>query len=135
MSDDEIPGLSHVAGVATQYDNRIRQRCQWCGVVIIDQDLSRIGYQICSKPITLSGSDWRQVDGITEVRCQRDPYHADECSETSEFKFAEWTQGKFVFVSDSTNPKAYWSVDWEDGDPVPQNACLRLPAELTGSED
>lgn len=32
----------HIAGLETQIGHHLRQRCGWCGAVIIDHDLTRI---------------------------------------------------------------------------------------------
>jgi hypothetical protein len=35
-------GLIHVVGIFVQIDARLRQRCAWCGAVLLDYDLERI---------------------------------------------------------------------------------------------
>lgn len=40
----ESTAISHVPGVAITFGGRhVRQRCAWCGTVLIDEDLTRIG--------------------------------------------------------------------------------------------
>jgi hypothetical protein len=34
--------MTHVAGLQAQIGTRVRQRCAWCGVLLIDHDLQRI---------------------------------------------------------------------------------------------
>lgn len=37
-------GTVHVAGFELQYAERMRQRCAWCGEVLIDQELALVAY-------------------------------------------------------------------------------------------
>lgn len=41
-----MTSVSHVAGIEVQVGNFLRQRCGWCGEIIIDVDLSRIAVAI-----------------------------------------------------------------------------------------
>lgn len=34
--------LVHIAGNDVQIGNRLRQRCAWCGAVLVDYDLDRV---------------------------------------------------------------------------------------------
>jgi hypothetical protein len=102
MSD--YGAITHLAGIDVTFENLIRQRCAWCGALIIDQDLTMIAVR----------------------------------TEDADFGFPVWGVGSFVEISDSTFPKMYSSVEPElaqDGVSVkvPENACMRLPAELTRS--
>jgi hypothetical protein len=36
------PGTVHIAGFEVQFAERIRQRCSWCGEVLIDQELALV---------------------------------------------------------------------------------------------
>jgi hypothetical protein len=37
-----VPLVTHVAGLVVSHDGRVRQRCAWCGVALIDEDLSNV---------------------------------------------------------------------------------------------
>jgi hypothetical protein len=37
-----MTALIHIAGRALQVNDRIRQRCAWCGTVLSDYDLTRV---------------------------------------------------------------------------------------------
>jgi hypothetical protein len=38
--NDQLAGVSHYPSTALFYGTRVRQRCAWCGYLIIDQDLA-----------------------------------------------------------------------------------------------
>lgn len=49
-----VPGtVSHLAGADVQFHSRLRQRCQWCAVALVDLDLSLIAWPEGSKPPSL----------------------------------------------------------------------------------
>jgi hypothetical protein len=37
-----MPGVVHIAGLETQVGDHLRQRCGWCGAVLLDYALDRI---------------------------------------------------------------------------------------------
>lgn len=40
-----VPGtVSHLAGAQLEFRNLVRQRCQWCSVVLVDEDLSLMAW-------------------------------------------------------------------------------------------
>jgi hypothetical protein len=44
---EQMPGeIIHLAGPAITFQAHVRQRCSWCGYVLIDQDLTRIAVPI-----------------------------------------------------------------------------------------
>lgn len=129
-TDDEPEGVAHIAGVATQFDGRLRQRCQWCGFMLIDVEETMVGYQLCGEP-TVEGERGETAGSCGRVHGHKG-MHTDDAP-PEDFRYPTWTQGGFVFVSDARNPQGSWTVEWEDGTQVPANACLRLPYELTGS--
>lgn len=43
-------GVLHVAGVDVQVGQRLRQRCGWCGALLIDYDLANIAVPIGQNP-------------------------------------------------------------------------------------
>lgn len=47
MTDHPEPAaMVHVAGAAVQVGNHLRQRCSWCGGVLIDEDLALISVPV-----------------------------------------------------------------------------------------
>lgn len=45
MTDQEGTTVTHVAGSCITFDGHMRQRCEWCGCVLIDYELSRVMVQ------------------------------------------------------------------------------------------
>lgn len=45
MTKDDF-GTVHIAGFEVQFAERVRQRCAWCGEVLIDQELALIAVAI-----------------------------------------------------------------------------------------
>lgn len=43
---EELELTAHVAGPAMQIGPHLRQRCMWCGAVLIDQDLTMVAVPI-----------------------------------------------------------------------------------------
>lgn len=37
--------IVHLAGIDLQYETILRQRCSWCGTLLIDQDLTRVALE------------------------------------------------------------------------------------------
>jgi hypothetical protein len=37
-----MAGITHIAGLDITVNTRVRQRCGWCGAVLIDDDLAHI---------------------------------------------------------------------------------------------
>jgi hypothetical protein len=43
----DVPEVVHLAGTAlTMHGTHVRQRCAWCGYVLIDQDLTRVAVAV-----------------------------------------------------------------------------------------
>ena len=42
--------IVHLAGLAIQLDVRLRQRCSWCGAVLVDYALDRIAVPLGTDP-------------------------------------------------------------------------------------
>lgn len=40
----------HIAGIDVQVGSRVRQRCSWCGAVLMDFDLATINVEVGSDP-------------------------------------------------------------------------------------
>jgi hypothetical protein len=58
-------GVVHIAGVRVQVGALLRQRCAWCGTVLIDYDLARIAVPLGEDPTpaTWPTGDLVLVDG------------------------------------------------------------------------
>jgi hypothetical protein len=104
---DESTTIVHLAGPCIRFENLQRQRCLWCGSVLVDDDLERMAF-----PINEDGSVPDPPKGF--------PFE------------------RFVEVTKSGGFRATSVVEvepLEDGSVrVPDNACMRMPAELTGRE-
>lgn len=94
--------IVHIAGHPVQVGSHLRQRCAWCGAVILDQDLARTAVQLPE-----DGSD-------------PPPYPTWGTGELIE------THGL-----DHSAVSATWVVDHEDGQPVPDGCCAKLGPEVT----
>lgn len=93
----------HVAGLPLRIGPRFRQRCAWCGAVLIDDDLSQMAFSPGSNP---SPSYW-EIGGLVAVAGER-----------------SGSRPSFL----STGRK----IDEETpDDPLPANACARLPDDVT----
>jgi hypothetical protein len=46
-----MSGIIHIAGVHVRVGNLLRQRCAWCGALMIDYDLARIAVPIGQDPM------------------------------------------------------------------------------------
>lgn len=47
MNDDiELVEVVHIMGIDVVFDNRRRQRCAWCGALIIDDDFTRMAWTL-----------------------------------------------------------------------------------------
>lgn len=59
-------GMVHIAGNDVQVGPYLRQRCSWCGVVLIDHDLSAIMYESRTPPDQRRPATW-PVGALVEV--------------------------------------------------------------------
>jgi hypothetical protein len=88
-----MTAVIHIAGPDITIGGQLlRQRCAWCGALLLDYDLSRIAVPV--------GQDFRP---------------------------GTWGEGDLVAVDGS----ASWTVEHEDGDPLPDGACGRLDPAVT----
>lgn len=39
-----MTGITHIAGLRLEIDTLIRQRCDWCGALLVDVDLTRVAF-------------------------------------------------------------------------------------------
>ncbi len=58
-------GLVHIAGLDIQIGDHLRQRCAWCGAVLVDYDLTRIAAPVGQdpRPATWTAGELVAVDG------------------------------------------------------------------------
>lgn len=97
-----MSGVVHIAGADVQVGPVVRQRCSWCGCVLIDADLSRMAFQIGSFP------------------------------EGQEPRPAMWPIGALVRVEgDPPHFRASSLVEHQDGEPVPPECCAALDPAVT----
>jgi hypothetical protein len=59
-------GTVHIAGPAIQVGSQLRQRCAWCGAVLIDHALDQLMYEATTPPEQRRPATW-PVDGLIEV--------------------------------------------------------------------
>lgn len=45
-----MSGVTHIAGVDTHINHRLRQRCAWCGALLIDYDLANLAVPVGQDP-------------------------------------------------------------------------------------
>jgi hypothetical protein len=86
--------LIHFASIDVTVNDRLRQRCAWCGHVLLDYDLTRT-----ASPC----GDACKTDG-----CQ--PEH---------HRMATWSPGALVLVDGGMTAL----VNHQDGDPLPDGTC------------
>lgn len=60
-----MTGVTHIAGVHIRINNLLRQRCGWCGAVLVDYDLDRLAVPVGQDPTpaTWPAGELVQVDG------------------------------------------------------------------------
>lgn len=42
-------GVVHIAGIAVQVGAQLRQRCSWCGALMLDYDLERLAVPVAQE--------------------------------------------------------------------------------------
>lgn len=104
MSEREV----HIAGVPAQFGPYLRQRCSWCGAVLIDVDLSAIAFAI--------------PEGKTEEQARAD---GDFTYSTWEINVLIGREGPATFVVPDV-PSATG-----EGFTVPDDCCMRLDPAVT----
>jgi hypothetical protein len=66
VSAHDVTGVVHIVGTVVDVGTRTRQCCAWCGVVLLDYDLTRIAVplgQDASAPATFPPGSLLEVDG------------------------------------------------------------------------
>lgn len=98
--------VSHLAGTVVEYHSAhgtlVRQRCQWCGAVLVDANLDRVAVAV------MPGEDPPDVSVPT------------------------WEPHRFVDVIDPDGTGGMSASNpWPGDGPAPETACLRMPPEAT----
>lgn len=102
MSDERE--VIHIAGLQIEVGTRLRQRCGWCGAVLIDQDLARVMVEI--KP-----DDTERAPA-----------------------YPVWEVGSLVGVIGNRDSFRYMrTVEHKDGDRLPPECCAQLDDDVTGA--
>ncbi len=141
--------ITHVAGIMLGFGSLRRQRCGWCGALLIDEDLTRIAYALCGleQHEDENGIYWGPRRNLTgDYHCRR-PLNHD-----GEHGFAQPTDGeppmfpidRLVEVTrgnEDTGLSTRMSAVLDGipsaegpGHTVPHNCCMRLPPEMTRGE-
>lgn len=62
---DVVSGVVHIAGPAIQIDGQLRQRCSWCGALLLDYALGRVAVPVDqdARPATWAMDACVAVDG------------------------------------------------------------------------
>lgn len=79
-----MSGVVHIAGVDTHINHRLRQRCAWCGALLLDYDLANLAVPVGqdSTPATWPVGELVMVDGglsATVPHVDGDPLPMDAC--------------------------------------------------------
>lgn len=121
--------VTHLAGPLIRFGTHQRQRCSWCGYVLIDDDLTRVNAPI--EPCSYCGTSW--TDESADETCQR--------TEDGPHRFqppkppSGWPFEALVEVTTDGGFRASATVEphlHADGTCIPpDNACMRVPPELT----
>jgi len=73
--------MTHIAGLGITIQGRyMRQRCAWCGLVLLDYDLAEIASIDGSPPRFWEVSKQVEVDGNMSALVAGDDLPADACS-------------------------------------------------------
>ena len=102
LRDAGIGTVTHLAAMSVTVDGYLRQRCAWCGWLLIDQDMTRV----------------RALDGAAE----RAGWPRGALG---------WMPGTLVEVTGGNPTVTRVVVVPADGIKVPESCCTRLPPEVT----
>lgn len=61
-----MTALTHIAGTRVRVGSRVRQRCGWCGAVLVDEDLGRAAFEEDAGRIA---PGWNPSDLVTVNGC------------------------------------------------------------------
>lgn len=97
-----MTAVIHIAGPHIQVGPQLRQRCSWCGALLLDYNLALTAVSI--------------PEGKTE-----------ETMTDEDRRPGTWQYGDLVAVDGN----AKWTVDHEDGAELPDGCCGKLDPEVT----
>lgn len=123
-TDQDPPGQVHIAGPDLQVSGVVRQRCAWCGALILEHDLANM-----ASPIEC-------VD--CEDQGGEDGQPCPTCKRTEPMRPAVWTPGALVLVQ-GTWPRMTTTIEpvvQPDGTPegafaIPPNSCMSIEPDVT----
>jgi hypothetical protein len=128
--DTGPPQVIHLAGTAiTLARGHHRQRCAWCGYLLIDDDLTQLQVAICGIAL--------ESDAGEQIECGRPRDHPDEhlseddARQYGDFDPPAWATGAFVAVTENAGGILFAAIEPEDDERAPEGACLLLPPEMT----
>lgn len=126
-----MSALTHLAGVDVQIGTQLRQRCSWCGAVLIDEDLSMTA-------VALQPCEACAGTGITPT-FDPPPTNCESCDGSGyapPAPYPTWAVGAFVTVDGA----ASYVVDpipseepgaLEGSMSTPLDCCARLDPAVT----
>lgn len=70
--------IIHIAGLDVQVGAQLRQRCSWCGAVLLDYDLTRVASVVAPGEVWSGPSTWPvgaliETDGCMSSVVEHDP--------------------------------------------------------------
>lgn len=101
----ETSGVSHIVSHLVQVGPYRRQRCVWCGAVILDEDLSRMSWKLAEDGTDPGPGNGWEAGGVVEI----------DGSMTRVIPGEEWP-----LSADGSGDRA-----------LPANCCARLDPEAT----
>lgn len=124
----ELASVTHIAGAdLTIAGRRMRQRCAWCGAVLIDMDLARVSVQIEQCRTCNVDSDGTRIypDGQGATGCPNCKGTGDEPPKPP----ATWPCGRLVRVTGEGGFRVYAVLD--EADQLPDDACASVDDAVT----
>lgn len=131
-------GVVHIVGLDITVGTQLRQRCGWCGAVILDQDLALVAVQLQPCPdcggrgdlpnrvaVGPTATERSHIEDLGTIPCAR-------CDGKGEYAppFGTWGVGALVCVDGGMT----YVVEHVDGMELPDNCCGRLPHDVTGAK-
>lgn len=138
VRDDSVTTTIHLSGPVIAYEARVRQRCAWCGFVICDDDLTRMAFPVepCSRCGVAYSEETAEGECIQGDSVQFGTSH--------DFAMPDPPKGfvEGAFLEITLDPGGFRGTSVVEPEPsetegsvkVPENCCMRLPAELTGEK-
>ena len=131
MDDQTSTTMIHLAGPCIRFGNLQRQRCSWCGYVMVDDDLSLMAMAIPECTYCGSWDRQSQCPQSDAMDGGHSPYTLDP---PKGFPFEALVE--VTLATGFQGGSVVEVVQEEDGSvKVPENCCMRLPPEMTGRSD